>query len=99
MALMDASANLKVDRAFIRESMSTALLTRERELMLARQWREQDDEDALHELVMAYMRLVISTASKFRNYGLPMPDLVQEGATGLMQAAARFEPVDRKSVV
>jgi RNA polymerase sigma-32 factor len=72
--------------------MSTALLTRERELMLARQWREQDDEDALHELVMAYMRLVISTASKFRNYGLPMADLVQEGATGLMQAAARFEP-------
>jgi RNA polymerase sigma-32 factor len=38
------------------------------------------------------MRLVISTAAKFRNYGLPMSDLVQEGATGLMQAAARFEP-------
>ena len=41
---------------------------------------------------MAYMRLVISTAARFRNYGLPMSDLVQEGATGLMQAAARFEP-------
>ena len=41
---------------------------------------------------MAYMRLVISTASRFRNYGLPMADLVQEGAAGLMQAAARFEP-------
>ena len=92
MAFVDTPANLKVDREFIRESMSTALLSRERELMLARQWREQDDEEALHELVMAYMRLVISTASRFRNYGLPMADLVQEGATGLMQAAARFEP-------
>jgi RNA polymerase sigma-32 factor len=92
MASVETPANLKIDRAFIRESMSTALLSRERELMLARQWRERDDEEALHELVMAYMRLVISTASKFRNYGLPMPDLVQEGATGLMQAAARFEP-------
>ena len=38
------------------------------------------------------MRLVISTASRFKNYGLPMADLVQEGVVGLMQAAARFEP-------
>ena len=38
------------------------------------------------------MRLVISMASKFRHYGLPLPDLVQEGNVGLMQAAARFEP-------
>jgi RNA polymerase sigma-32 factor len=89
---MDTPASLKVDREFIRESMSAALLSREREQMLARLWREHDDEVALHELVMAYMRLVISTASRFRNYGLPMADLVQEGAAGLMQAAARFEP-------
>jgi RNA polymerase sigma-32 factor len=92
MAFVDTPASLKVDREFIRESMSAALLSREREQMLARLWREHDDEVALHELVMAYMRLVISTASRFRNYGLPMADLVQEGATGLMQAAARFEP-------
>jgi RNA polymerase sigma-32 factor len=38
------------------------------------------------------MRLVISMAWKFRHYGLPLSDLVQEGNVGLMQAAARFEP-------
>ena len=38
------------------------------------------------------MRLVISMASKFRHYGLPLADLVQEGSVGLMQAAARFDP-------
>ncbi len=92
MAFAETPANYRVDREFIRESMSTALLSRDRELMLARLWRQHGDEVALHELVMAYMRLVISTASRFRNYGLPMADLVQEGATGLMQAAARFEP-------
>ena len=92
MASGDPPAGFSVNREFIRESMSTALLTRERELWLARRWREQGDEAALHKLVMAYMRLVISTAAKFRNYGLPMSDLVQEGAAGLMQAAARFEP-------
>src|SRR5918996_3809955 len=92
MVSVDPPASFTVNREFIRESMSTALLSRERELWLARLWREEGDEAALHELVMAYMRLVISTAAKFRNYGLPMSDLVQEGAAGLMQAAARFEP-------
>ena len=82
----------RANRQFIRESMSAALLTRERELKLAREWRNHGNEAALHELVMAYMRLVVSTATRFRNYGLPMGDLVQEGAVGLMQAAARFEP-------
>lgn len=68
------------------------MLEAEHELNLARRWREQDDENALHELTTAYMRLVISMASKFRHYGLPLSDLVQEGNVGLMQAAARFEP-------
>jgi RNA polymerase sigma-32 factor len=72
--------------------MNAELLSRERELELAYKWRDQNDEIALHELVLASMRLVISTASKFRNYGLPMPDVVQEGTVGLMQAAERFEP-------
>jgi RNA polymerase sigma-32 factor len=38
------------------------------------------------------LRLVISTAGRFRSYGLPIGDLVQEGNIGLMQAAARFDP-------
>jgi RNA polymerase sigma-32 factor len=92
MAMLDMPATQRANRAFIRGSMSTALLSREREQDLARRWREDGDEEALHELVLAYMRLVISTATRFRNYGLPMSDLVQEGAVGLMQAAARFEP-------
>ena len=82
----------KADAHFLCGSMSAALLTREREQDLARRWRGAGDEAALHELVLAYMRLVISTATRFRNYGLPMSDLVQEGDVGLMQAAARFEP-------
>lgn len=41
---------------------------------------------------MAHMRLVVSMAGKFRNFGLPLGDLVQEGYIGLLEAAARFEP-------
>ncbi len=84
--------NNSADRKFVKKAMKAPLLEQEHELDLARRWRERDDEAALHELTSAYMRLVISMAAKFRHYGLPMPDLVQEGNVGLMQAAARFEP-------
>ena len=80
------------DRRFMKEAMKAPMLEQEHELNLATRWRENEDEAALHELTTAYMRLVISMASKFRHYGLPLPDLVQEGNVGLMQAAARFEP-------
>lgn len=76
----------------VRSAMSTPLLTRERELELARAWRNDENEAALHELITAYGRLVAGMALKFRNYGLPLADLIQEGNVGLMQAAARFEP-------
>jgi RNA polymerase sigma-32 factor len=82
----------RASSAFIRRSMAVPLLTREREFELARAWRETGDQTALHELVSSYTRLAVSIAAKFRNYGLPMSDLVQEGSVGLMQAAARFEP-------
>ena len=72
--------------------MDAPLLERQQELDLATAWKEKGDEEALHALTTAYMRLVISIAAKFRNYGLPFPDLVSEGNIGLMQAAARFEP-------
>lgn len=72
--------------------MKEPLLERDDEFELARRWRDGGDEAALHRLVRSYMRLVVSTAGRFRNYGLPVGDLVQEGNIGLLQAAARFEP-------
>lgn len=92
MAYMDDPETQRANMTFIRATMREPLLTRETEFDLARRWRDEGDEAALHQLVRAYARLVVSTASKFRNYGLPIGDLVQEGSVGLMQAAARFEP-------
>lgn len=92
MAHIDDPQTQRANMSYIRKSMSEPLLGREEEQDLARRWRYEQDEEALHKLVRAYTRLVVSTASKFRNYGLPMGDLVQEGNVGLMQAAARFEP-------
>lgn len=92
MAMFDTPETLKANRRYIRRAMQAPVLTREHELDLARRWRVEHDERALHELVTAYMRLVIAMASRFRNYGLPMGDVVQEGNIGLMQAAERFDP-------
>jgi RNA polymerase sigma-32 factor len=91
MATADATST-GADRKFVKRAMSAPLLDREHELGLATRWREDQDEDALHELCTAYMRLVVAIAARFRTYGLPMSDLVQEGNVGLMLAAARFEP-------
>jgi RNA polymerase sigma-32 factor len=79
-------------RGFIKAAMDAPYLTREDERVLAVAWNDRRDERALHSLIEAHMRLVIAVATKFRNYGLPVPDLIQEGHVGLMEAAARFEP-------
>ncbi|MEL7104138.1 MAG: RNA polymerase factor sigma-32 [Pseudomonadota bacterium] len=80
------------NRRFVTKAMKAPMLEAEFEKQLATRWRDDEDEGALHELTTAYMRLVIAMASKFRNYGLPMADLVQEGNVGLMLAAAKFDP-------
>jgi RNA polymerase sigma-32 factor len=81
-----------VQRQFVKAAMSAPFLEREEERTLATRWKEQRDEQALHHLAHAHMRLVIAIAARFRHYGLPAADLVQEGHVGLLEAAARFEP-------
>ncbi|AWD21391.1 RNA polymerase factor sigma-32 [Fuscovulum blasticum] len=75
-----------------RQAMRAELLDAETELALARAWRDQRDERALHRLITAYMRLAISMAGRFRRYGAPMNDLIQEASLGLMKAAEKFDP-------
>ncbi|MBQ1204180.1 MAG: RNA polymerase factor sigma-32, partial [Loktanella sp.] len=80
------------DQTLSRTAMRAELLDAETELKLAYAWRDQRDEQALHRLITAYMRLAISMASKFKRYGAPMNDLIQEASVGLMKAADKFDP-------
>ncbi|KAA2314171.1 RNA polymerase factor sigma-32 [Pseudooceanicola sediminis] len=77
---------------FTRTAMKAELLDAETELALAYAWRDERNTDALHRLVTAYMRLAISMAGKYRRYGAPMNDLIQEAGLGLMKAADKFDP-------
>ncbi len=92
MAYSDDTQTRKSNLDYIRTAMNEPMLEKEHELDLARRWKDNQDEAALHELIRSYTRLVVAAAAKFKHYGLPMEDLIQEGNIGLMQAAERFEP-------
>lgn len=85
-------ASLSADRRMIRMAMAAPYLERAEEQELAIAWKDHDDQSARNRIALSHMRLVISMAAKFRNFGLPMGDLIQEGHIGLLEAAARFEP-------
>lgn len=83
---------MSVDRSLVKFAMQAPYLDRDEEHDLAIRWRTGDDRNARNRIATAHMRLVISMASRFRGFGLPLGDLVQEGNVGLLEAAARFEP-------
>ena len=85
---LDNNTNMSLAR----QAGKAELLDAETELQLAYAWRDSRDEAALHRLITAYMRLAISMAAKFKRYGAPMNDLVQEAGLGLMKAADKFDP-------
>ena len=85
---LDNSTNMSLTR----KAVKAELLDAETELQLAYAWRDSRDEAALHRLITAYMRLAIYMAAKFKRYGAPMNDLVQEAGLGLMKAADKFDP-------
>lgn len=92
MSYTDDQSTQKANLSYIRQAMSEPMLERDHEFELATRWRVMNDERALHELIKSYTRLVVAMAAKFKHYGLPMGDLIQEGNIGLMLAANRFEP-------
>ncbi len=67
-------------------------LEAEEEQALAVRFRENGDLEAARQLVMANLRFVAHVARGYMGYGLPLPDLIQEGNIGLMKAVKRFDP-------
>ncbi len=66
-------------------------LTREEEYELGKKI-QQGDEEALNKLILCNLKFVVSIANRYKNSGISMADLINQGNVGLVEAAKRFDP-------
>ena len=76
--------------AYLAEVRQKPVPTPEEEVALGRRIAA-GDEKALNELVERNLRFVVQVAGKYKGYGLPLADLINEGNLGLMHAARKFD--------
>jgi RNA polymerase sigma-32 factor len=79
-------------RIYLEQIEHYPVLSREEENILARRYRDEEDAEAGQTLVTSNLRFVIKVALRYRNYGVKLMDLIQEGNIGLMKAVHRFDP-------
>ena len=77
---------------YIRTISQFPILTAEQEYEYASKWVRDHDNDAAEKLLVSHLRLVVSVAYDFKNYGIPVGELVASGNMGLMQALQKFDP-------
>ncbi|MBZ0158860.1 MAG: RNA polymerase sigma factor RpoD/SigA [bacterium] len=77
--------------AYLKRIAQVPLLKKEEELVLGKA-SQRGDEKALKKLVEANLRFVVKVALRYRGCGLSLPDLINEGNIGLLEAARRYSP-------
>lgn len=77
---------------YIQNIQKFPILSAEQEYEYAKQWTENHDAVAAEKLVASHLRMVVSVAYDFKNYGVPFADLIASGNMGLMQALQKFDP-------
>jgi len=77
---------------YISEINQFELLTPEEEFRLAVRFRKYNDMEAAQHMVVSNLRFVVKIAHEYRNYGMKLADLIQEGNIGLMHAVKKFDP-------
>ncbi len=75
---------------YFKEISRYPLIDQDEEVRLAQGIR-RGEEEALNKLVRANLRFVVSVSKKYRNQGVPLQDLINEGNLGLIKAARRFD--------
>lgn len=79
-------------RIYLSQIENYPVLSRNEEHSLALRYRDEDDVDAGQLLVTSNLRFVIKVALGYKNYGVKLMDIIQEGNIGLMKAVQRFDP-------
>jgi RNA polymerase sigma-32 factor len=81
----------KHSQRLIQRAKRAPRLSRADELDCIAAWRERKDRRAAARIIEANLRHVVFIALKFKNYGIPIDDLISEGNVGLMKALDRFD--------
>ena len=101
--IVNQNANLPVPanslEKYLTEISNYEILSREEEYDYAKQYRESGDIDAARKLITANLRFVVKIATEYKNYGLNLMDIIQEGNLGLMQAVTKFDPTKRYRLI
>ena len=77
---------------YIQNIQKFPILSAEEEYEYATKWVKDQDKEAAEKLVASHLRMVVSVAYDFRNYGVPFAELIASGNMGLMQALQKFDP-------
>ena len=86
----EAAASVDSLREFMNDIGKHALLTAAEEVALAKRI-ERGDRDAKERMINSNLRLVVSIATRYQGHGVPLGDLIQEGAIGLNRAVEKFD--------
>jgi RNA polymerase sigma-32 factor len=89
LELLAVTTNLDI---YISEINRFPLLSADEEFKLAVRLKKYDDMEAAEKLVVSNLRFVVKISHEYRNYGLKLADLIQEGNIGLMHAVKKFDP-------
>ena len=77
---------------YISEITRFPVLSADEEFTLAIRFKKYNDVEAAEKLVISNLRFVVKIAHEYRNYGVKLSDLIQEGNIGLMHAVKKFDP-------
>lgn len=77
---------------YIQTIQKYPILTAQEEYDYAKQWITNKDSKAAEKLIASHLRMVVSVAYDFKNYGIPVSELIASGNMGLMQALQKFDP-------
>lgn len=92
MTTNDAKASRVASRRLARTPRGKLAWDKDRTRELFKRYKEDGDEQAREQLIVSHLNLVRFLASKFKNRGESLDDLIQVGTIGLIKAIDRFEP-------
>ena len=81
----------KLSNNLVEYSRRSKVLEKDEEYKLIGIWQKNKDQNALQKILNAYMRMAVSYAKKYQNYGIPLDDLIHEGILGIMHALEKFD--------